>query len=221
MRARQTIGLMGALATLIAISMVMTTWGTATSAARFSTTHPSPIGLRAYAYDHTTTKATVVTRDGNGNVVFRGTYDTPAEAQAAAKLVTSKDTGSGPGPGGCFGTTKLTVTETGRSFLGAKLYHVGVWVKYGYDCLVHIVTMQDNGRFKGVDDGVWQWDKWVDNSAGYFIWKSPYGHSGYNRMAQGQFHGPCIKTSITCHQYPLAHGRAHSDGSYWWETYDN
>lgn len=219
----QATGLAGVLAALIALSLVMTTWGSATSATRFSTTHPGPIGLSAYAYDHSTLKAKVVTRDGNGNVVFKGTYDTPAEAIAAAKktLAAGKDTGSVPSPSGCFGNTKVTVTETGHSFLGAKLYHVGVWIKWGWDCLAHDVNMLDNGRFKGVDDGVWQWDKWVDGASSYFMWDSPYAHSGYNKMAQGQFHGPCIKTTITCHQYPMAHERAHSDGTAYWETSDN
>lgn len=204
-----------AITAVIAVSAVMTTWGTATSAPRFATTHATPSATRAHVLDHYDYKATVIRYAPNGEVLTRQTFRAGTKSQIMAKALNANGTG---GQSDCFGSGKITVTKTGRSILGSSLYHVKVWTERGYDCILHRVYVRDQGRSMASDDQLWNAEGWIGGASQYFEWQNGWPKSGYLRMGKAKFSGPCITINTTCYAYPMAKLKTHANGTYWWET---
>lgn len=169
---------------------------------------------------YTTSSALVVYYDPKTKaVLYRHRYGQKSEGKMIrppARVLSGHGTGGTSSASGCV---KVTISESGHSTLGSQIWIFRNWTDWCWTRSNEVVSMNSNSWSQDTD-GPWGWDKIENHDQHYYDFSTDNGYprSAFWNMRQGGFYGPCISTSLTCHEYPTVTLAAYYNGTNQWWT---
>ncbi len=118
------------------------------------------------------------------------------------------------------GCITVTIRNEKESVLGFTLYWFNTWTEWCWSRASKRVSSVSTGYSLEDVDGVLVWQGLIVNDTRSYNWLSGYPSSGYWHEKQGHFQNCVPQVGCYANSYPRNILKSHSDGTWYWRTYD-
>lgn len=162
----------------------------------------------------------------DGRVISRATYDASGhqvvvEPDGSLRVLSVSARGSGSGgSSSSSGCRKATVRNKGETVLGYTAYWYNTWTQWCWNRSDHVVSDVVTGQYFEDVASTMYYRRLVVDDQRFYAWKSGYNKSGHWHERQAQWENCIAKYGCISNDYPRNIIRAHSDGTFSWNTTD-